>query len=479
LKSKCLNILIFIFLSITVFSQALSFKFGEKIPYEKNYKSIGFFKRDGKNLLFQKKTDNSCDFIVYIFNSYLKKDSKSHFLLENHKYVDIIDFLGQIVLFTSYTNQEKEEELRAYLYDNSKGFQLTKVLYKEQNKLGYKTDFVLANKVVNQQLHVLVEMPFQNEIKEEIKYLSFDNHLEIIEEYYYKLDLLGKPKRENDLIVSNNGDVVLIKKFWEKVNNFYVYKLGGTTLNEIKLSLKIRNISAIDYLYNNKNELVISGFFSSPLKYNYEGYFLQKFDEELNLIHKNQYPINEKIKNSFKSSKEIKEGNFGLDNFYITSFRQDTSGNYFLMAEHFGKKKIKDLRYINRKGFVCIKYNKNGSYVWGCPFKTDQLELKNMFGSVFNLNQMPEPLFFYNELKNVGLRKGVPVEFGVNNYCGINQVTFSAAGIPLIKPVKVDFPDSNQQKFAIKPKKIKTNTNHTVYICVDENYEKSMVVLVN
>lgn len=479
MKSKFLNILIFIFVSSGFFSQSLNFKFSEKITYENNYQSIGFFERDGKNLLFQKTRDNSCDFIVYVFNSYLKKDSKSHFQLKDHKYVDIIDFLGQIVLFTSYTNKEKEEELRAYLYDNINGFQLTKVLHKEKNKSGYISKYILANKVVNQQLNVLVEMPFQNEIKEEIKHLTFDNQLKLNEEHYYKLDLLGKPKRENDLVVSSNEDVVLIKKYWDKVNKFYIYKLGGSTLNEVELKLKSRNISAIDYLYNEKNELVISGFFSSPLKYNYEGYFLQKFDEELNLIHKNQYFINQKIINTFKSSKEIKEGNFGLDNFYITSFRQDTLGNYFLMAEHYGKKKVKDSRQINRKGFVCIKYNKNGSYVWGCPYKTDQLELKNMFGSVFNLNQMPEPMFFYNELQNVGLRKGVPVEFGVNNYCGINQVTFSAAGIPLVEPVRVNYPDSNQEKYAIKPKKIKTNANHTVFMCVDEKFQSSMIILIN
>ena len=476
--ARYLYILFFI-LSINVsVSQSLTVKFGEKINYNPEYSAVGFFEQSGEKLLFQKKTNKNCDFIIHVFNSYLKTESKREFSLEGHEYIDIIDFLGQVVLFTSYTNN-KHEELRAYLYDNSKGFQLTKILHKEANKQGYKANYVLANQVVNQELHVLVELPFQPSTKEEVRYLKFNNQLQLLDEHYNKLDLICKPKKENDLIISNSGEVLLMKKYWDKINNFYIYKLGESVIKEVELKLKSRNIAAIDYLFNKKNELVISGFFSSPQKYNFEGYFLQKFDEELNLIHKNQYFINQKIINAFKTSKQIKEGDYGLTHFYITSFKQDTSGNHFLMAEHYGKKTVKEERYINRKGFICIKFNKNGNYVWGCPFKTDQLESKNMFGSTFCLNQTVEPIFFYNALENINLRKGVPVEYGVNNFCGVNQISFSAAGIPLNKPLRVDFPDSNQGKFALKPKSIKTNIGHTVLIGLDAIAENSMVVIID
>jgi hypothetical protein len=478
LYKSYLYIVFFLFYLNSTISQDLSIKFGEKITYNKEYSTIGFFEQNGKKLLFEKKASKSCDFIVHGFNSYLKTESKQEFSLEGHVYIDIIDFLGQVVLFTSYTNN-KQEELRAYLYDNSKGFQLTKILHKESHKQGYKAKYILANQIVNQELHILVELPFQPSTKEEVKYLKFDNKLQIVEEHYNKLDLICKPKKENDLIISNSGEVLLMKKYWDKVNNFYIYKLGESVIKEVELKLKSRNISAIDYLFNQKNELVISGFFSSPSKYNYEGYFLQIFDKELQLIHKNQYFINQKIINSFKSSKEIKGGDYGLSSFYITSFKQDTSGNHFLMAEHYGKKTIKEERYINRKGFICIKFNKNGNYVWGCPVETNQLELKTMFGSTFTLNQTVEPMFFYNALENVGLRKGVPEEYGFNNFCGVNQISFSAAGIPITKPLRVDFPDSNQAKFALKPKHIKTNIGQSVFIGLDANAENSMIVIIN
>ena len=73
-------------------SQDLSIKFGEKISYNKKYSSVAFFEQDGKKLLFNKKPSKSCDFIVHVFNSYLKTESSREFNLEGHAYIDIIDF---------------------------------------------------------------------------------------------------------------------------------------------------------------------------------------------------------------------------------------------------------------------------------------------------------------------------------------------------------------------------------------------------
>ena len=249
-----LYIVLLIFNIHSANSQDLSIKFGEKTTYNKEYSAVAFFEQDGEKLLFNKKPSKSCEFIVHVFNSYLKIESTREFNLEGHAFIDIVDFQGQIVLFTSFTNN-KQEELRAYLYDHLKGFQLTKILFKEPNKQGYKANYILSNRIVNQELHVLVELPYQPSTKEEVRYLKFDNKLQIIEEHYNKLDLICKPKKENDLIVSNNGEVLLMKKYWEKINNFYIYKLGKSVIKEVELKLKSRNISAIDYLFNEKNEL--------------------------------------------------------------------------------------------------------------------------------------------------------------------------------------------------------------------------------
>ena len=66
--------------------------------------------------------------------------------------------------------------------------------------------------------------------------------------------------------------------------------------------------------------------------------FLFKYDDDLTLVHKNQYHFNEKIIKTFKSPKEIKEKGFGLDKFLLTSFKMDAKGNHYLVAEHLGRK---------------------------------------------------------------------------------------------------------------------------------------------
>ena len=98
-----------------------------------------------------------------------------------------------------------------------------------------------------------------------------------------------------------------------------------------------------------------------------------KYDHDLHLTHKNQYYFSEKIIKTFKSTKDIKESGFGLDKFKLTSFNLDQEGNHFLVAEHFGRKKIKDANNWYSMGMTIVKFNKNGNYVWGCPIKREQI----------------------------------------------------------------------------------------------------------
>ena len=109
--------------------------------------------------------------------------------------------------------------------------------------------------------------------------------------------------------------------------------------------------------------MVIAGFFTSQIRYNYEGFFLLKYDQDLNLIHKNQNYFSEKIIKTFKSAKDIKEFGFGLDKFRLTSFNLDQEGNHYLVAEHLGKKKKKDVSNWYSAGMTIVKFNKNGNYV--------------------------------------------------------------------------------------------------------------------
>ena len=144
--------------------------------------------------------------------------------------------------------------------------------------------------------------------------------MEIINQTYNKLELVFQSSRDNKIILSNDGEIYLLKKYWKKGNNFYIYKLGQEMISEREIQLKNKKIAALDYFFNPQGELVLSGFYSSQIRYNYEGFFLLKYDSELNIIHKNNFFFSNKIIDEFKSSKEIKESGFGLDKFIIKDF---------------------------------------------------------------------------------------------------------------------------------------------------------------
>ena len=80
-------------------------------------------------------------------------------------------------------------------------------------------------------------------------------------------------------------------------------------------------------------------------------------------------------------------------------------GEPFSLAEHLTKLNSKKDKVWYSKGFILIKFNKNGNYIWGCPvkkeFKSDNL---NFIGT-FSLNNNPTNQYFFNELSNLNLKR--------------------------------------------------------------------------
>ena len=54
----------------------------------------------------------------------------------------------------------------------------------------------------------------------------------------------------------------------------------------------------------------------------------------------------------------------------------DAKGNHYLVAEHLGRKKVKEINNWHSMGMVIIKFNRNGNFVWGCPIEREQVHLK-------------------------------------------------------------------------------------------------------
>ena len=199
----------------------------------------------------------------------------------------------------------------------------------------------------------------------------------------------------------------------------------------------------------------------------------------MDLVHKNQYFFNKNIVESFKTGKEIKDNGVGLDKFRIKDFSQDNIGNHFLLAEHFGKKRIKDKINWVSNGILVIKFNKNGNYVWGCPVVLDQKNEYSNFLGVFSLNSNKKVQYFFIELNNLGLRKGVPAEFGENNFSGTKMLSFTSVGLAEENDLKINFPGADGQTFAFYPKQLNPEASYvSIYAILNGDFSKVMLGLV-
>ena len=65
---------------------------------------------------------------------------------------------------------------------------------------------------------------FVTKKNEDIKLLSFDHSLKLIDKVYNKLEVPFEPKRDNKLLISPLGKIILVKTFWSKGNKFQLIK---------------------------------------------------------------------------------------------------------------------------------------------------------------------------------------------------------------------------------------------------------------
>ena len=151
----------------------------------------------------------------------------------------------------------------------------------------------------------------------------------------------------------------------------------------------------------------------------------------------------------------------------------------YLLAEHISKVKSKKETFWLSKGFIIIKFNKNGNYIWGCPVPKDQKDENFNFIGTFALKINNSNQYFFNELSNLSSRKGIPVEYGILNYCGTKNITFSESGISHEKPMSINFPGKDSEKYAFIPKQINPkNKESSYFLIINEKATNLMVGLV-
>ena len=110
--------------------------------------------------------------------------------------------------------------------------------------------------------------------------------------------------------------------------------------------------------------------------------------------------------------------------------------------------------------------------------KDQKNENLNFIGT-FSLNINNSKQYFLNELSNLNLRKGTPVEYGILNYCGTKNITFTESGTYQENPMAINFPGMDSEKYAFVPNKLKPNIKGlTYFLIINEKATNFMIALV-
>ena len=64
------------------------------------------------------------------------------------------------------------------------------------------------------------------------------------------------------------------------------------------------------------------------------------------------------------------------------------------------------------------------------------------------------------------MRKGVPAEYGILNYCGTKYVEFTLAGLAQENINSVNFPGKDSEKYAFFPNQLNPNSKGPSYFVV-------------
>ena len=449
----------------------------EKMP---NSKPIDFFQLE-KNCGFiigEKKTKLPYKFLFFDSSLTLISESEIKFSA-NAGYVQSIFVNKQLHFFCSKTNELGEQELLVQKVGENGLISVPSVLTKYKNNGGYKTAFKVSVSSDHKKIVVLVEQPFQKDKKEKITLIVFDETLKLQKITTKTLDVMVKHKRKNFPIIANDGSVYVLKKFYNKKSQFYIYFFNNETKEQAKISLRNRDVISLMYTISDEGVLNVFGFFSSPLHANYEGVFSLRYNKSVHPEFRNEVFLTEKMVHSFKSKKEIKSKGYGLDNFHLKSIIVDSLNNTFLIAEHFKINNEKNITEHYRKGLIVVRFNKKGNFVWGEPLLLEQHEKyekkKNSWSSSI-------PFIFNNKLNvihnsvNYKAKKNDPV-LG-NTIFNSHWASFDKNGMAT-KNIMTKINEFSGERMSLMPKLISQGENELMLLMQNENKNKFRLIKIS
>jgi len=437
-------LLLICLLQVSLYAQLSDFVWSTKINklptetikkvIETSNQSVFVFKstENGKNMV-------SVDFLDSNF-TFLKSEI---YKLEDVKVLKVELFNEQIQIFTqAYDPDLKEDLVKVYQLDSTGKLTDGKTLSKLKSRGGYHNSFNISVSPNGKYCSVLCSHAYFEKHAEKVNVVIFEKDFKEIYSAEHSSVVVSRKKRVNHSLINNNGVVYLVKKYREnKMTKYHLILFGNKTGVQHKaIRSKVRKIADMNVCLDSEGALLIGGFYSSPIRKNFEGIFALKFEENTIPSWKKEYQLGEEIIKSFKNKKEINKNGFGLDRFHVKSVGVTNNKDILIIAEHRTVLNNGALVEDYRKGVVVVRLSKNGGFKFVKPILTEQTDAVNAgYWSSYNVTQRRDSTFlYYNKIGGNSSKLKVAKNVGAKYHIGEVSITKEGSSIETYPAFSVD-----------------------------------------
>lgn len=213
----------------------------------------------------------------------------------------------------------------------------------------------------------------------------------------------SKPNPVNKALITDNGDVFIIKKDREKTEyKFYLYAYNNDLKgwNQKQISIPGKMISDIDACLNTSQEFIVSGFYNTLDVSSYEGYFYYRFDNSLKYSSKVNNRFTADFMANFIGKKAASKEDAVITGYWFENLIAAPENNSYLIAEIEEFENTGGIEKYNYGDILYLQLDKEGNIKNSGSLKNKQ-ETQNDKGewSSFNFAVTKDTLhLFHNEV---------------------------------------------------------------------------------
>lgn len=219
---------------------------------------------------------------------------------------------------------------------DDEGKELESLTAEKQANAGYHHPALSPDK---SKLLILTDMPYEKDGKEKIRLRVFD--AQTFTQLWTKditLNFESKKGVNNEGIVDNDGNVYVFKKFEEKGDYTYLLYTCDAVKKEWKentLDLKGNLVSDYTFLFNNKGNAVLTGFYYTKFDTEWKGIYYFRFNKtSLNFDVNVVEPFGVKFLQNFMNENAASKEDAALKNFKLRDvLSMSADGNILIIAE--------------------------------------------------------------------------------------------------------------------------------------------------